>query len=152
MAISAVTIFNAITLASTATKITPFGGVTTPVQVTTLAGNATAFNFIVTTGTVPPGPNASITFKYAFSMTDYIVTPGLSKVIPIVANSGALFNLRAPNVASTTVDITTPWSVPILGNFMYCWLELRGFTAPITSGFSAVALPVASCTTTHTRN
>lgn len=150
MAITAVPIYSTITLASTASPTSPYGGVTVPVQVTGVAGNALAFNFIIATGSTHPGGNANLTFKYAFSMTDY--SGSLATVIPVIANSGALFNISMPKKPSSTLDITTPWSVPILGNYLYCWLELRGFTAPVTSGFSASALPVASCTTSHTRN
>ena len=153
MAISAITIYNDITLASTATTQVPYSGVTAPVQVTTLVGNATAFNFIVTSGSTPPGSNASITFKYAFSMEDYSSSPGLvAALLPIISNSGGAFNLRASNNPSGVKDITTPWTVPILGNFLYCWLELRDFTAPITSGFFAQAIPSSVATISQQRN
>jgi len=145
MALSPVILYSGVTLASTALPQTPYHGTKVlPVATSSDAidGNAMALNFVITTPSgASCGPNATIVFKYAFASTSYTASnaPG------ILVNIKSL-NLTVPSAVSTTSDYTTSFLIPITGNYFYCWLDVSDFRGPLTSGFSASAVPVAIST------
>ena len=142
MALSGITINSAATLGTGATVANPaIGTQFLSTATNTLVGNSVAFNFILTSGSVSPGINASLNFRYAFSMTSYSTT-GIQSV---VGNSSTLIALRVPSTPSTTFDITTQITVPITGNYLYTWYDITNLlVAPITVTTIAIPLQITN--------
>lgn len=65
-----------------------------------------------------------------------------------VAASGILsankLNLRFPVAAGATLDKTEQISVPILGSYLYYWLDINNLIAPVTLTINAVVVPVCN--------
>ncbi len=97
-----------------------------------ITGSGLIFNFILSSGATSPGSNPVIYFYYAFSSTAYTDGAILAKL----QYPATLVPLRVPTLASTTVDITSKTIVPILGQYLYTWLNTLNFastTATITA-------------------
>lgn len=139
MALIPVVLYNAVTVGSAGTPNAPYSATqVSPVANNTLTGNAVAFNFVITTGSTPPGPNARMVFRYGFAMASYTNTAA-----PLIISPNN-FDLRFQNTASTTTDFTTQVVIPILGNYLYCWLDPHGMQAPITLTVNAVPIVITN--------
>lgn len=137
MALTATSIYSSQSIgAGTGTALNPI-----KVDVSSVTGNGLAFNFVLTSGSTSPGPNAIVKFHYAFSMNSYTGTD----IPTTVGNSASIFRLKFSQTASAVLDITTQFITPILGNNLYCWLDIESFASTATLNASAIGLvyPIA---------
>jgi hypothetical protein len=140
MSLTATALYNGITIGSSATPQAPYSATqVSPGVNNSLTGNALVFNFIVTNGSASPGTNASMVFNYGFSMSSYTAANASTGII-----SANKFDLRCPSLASTVIDITTQISIPILGNYLYYWLDVRELKNPITLTVNAIPVALAN--------
>ena len=140
MALTAIQLYNAVTLGTGATPTSKITGTQfLPVATNTLTGNGVAFNYILTSGSTSPGPNASLNFRYAFSMTSYSGT-----TYTTICNATTL-NIKAPKTINTAIDMTGRIVVPITGNYLYTWFDINdGLQAPITVTINAIPIAITN--------
>lgn len=136
MALTSTALYSAITVGTGSSRTKEYNVTQLLPQVTALTGNAVVFNFVVVTGSTTPGQNGRIVFNYGFAMATYDATAASKGII-----SANQFDVRFPSAPSTTLDLTTQMSIPIIGNNLYYWLNVTGLIAPITLSIGAVPVP-----------
>jgi len=141
MSLTAIPLYNAVTVGSTATPAAPYQATQiSPGVNNTIVGNAISFNFVMTNGANQAGSNARIVFHWGFSMASYTATNAATLGI-ISANQ---INLRFPKNPNATIDLTHQITYPILGNYLYYWFDAFELTSPATLTVNAEVVALAN--------